>query len=1195
MRRDVYAACVLLVAALFAAPARAVSPQPNIIHIFADDLGFGSVGFNGQTQIATPNLDALAAGGMQFTNAYACPTCAAARATLYTGFNTGHANVDGNSELTKGFNADEVMTGTVLQQAGYNTAVFGKWGFGADGVRSLTGSDPLPSITTTASLPNNHGFSTFYGYLNHGAAQDYFYDWMWTTQTGAPNGVTTVANNGGAGGTPQYSHDLFAAQSEQYIAAHAANSSPFYMQVNYTIPHYDIDAIASVPGGWGIYANMPWTNQQKDYAAMITRMDSSIGSLVAKLSNPDGNPNTNDSILNNTFVIFTSDNGASTEDGAPRDFFTANGPYRGGKFEIYEGGIHMPQLAYWNGTIAPSSVSNYRTDLPDFMATAADLAGVDTPVGIDGTSLLPILTGQGHMRERKYLVFEQHGVHGDDADPRTGRWTVIRQDGMNLIRYDDESQELFNLNTDPGEHSPLNLSNSTNLAIAQELEADAIADDVTRGSVQYRTWSGPNGGSLQTAGNWSAPTAPDRYWSAVVANTGASPTIAHASADVTALGVDVKGTTAMQVVNVHSGRTLTGVNEVRVGNHGRIDLAGGTVASSRWVNVKAGGQIIGHGTIVGDVYNQGTVSPGRTNDTPAWPVATPPALPASNLNTGTVTAATFNFSGIQDDVPLNQTSTISQYLELIHGLDFGPSVGPRWNGAGTDAGNELNLIGHTATSLSQAITNGDYITFTVNPVAGAGIIPTSASFQVWRNSSSSAQNFAILSSVGGFTSGTALAQATYSDTGSGSQHTLAASIPAVTDALTGAIEYRLYAWGATSTTGNSHVNAASLSAKFVGVPTLEFNFAGVQSQAPLTALKRQDANISLTSGLNFGLGLNASSSNNAGNEFNVAGFSTGNTQQSALTGNDYLTYSVQPVTGMTMFPDSVSFTLWRQASSSAADYAIFSSVGGFTAGQQIAQTHLTTTGSANQLALSGTFLSPQPTTSPIEFRLYGWNATSATANTHIMAASMRARFASTVDVPIDPTGSITVQGDFYHLAGGQIAIDLGGHNAGIDYDTINVIGKVDLAGDLTVALADAGGNPFVPSLGDSFQILSATQGITGQFANTSLPSLAWGLDWHINYLTNAVTLNVLVTGDFNHDGFVDAADYIVWRKNAGSQSDYNVWRANVGTTVSAASGAGFGTSTANVPEPSFILLVAAALTFRFASRPCFRREVIANL
>lgn len=1173
-------------AAIGALPAAVLrAAGPNIIHILADDLGYGSVGFNGQplTGILTPNLDALAAGGMRFNNAYSCPTCAAARATLYTGFNTGHANVDGNSELTQGFRADEIMTPQVLDAAGYNSAIFGKWGFGADGVRTLGGSDPVPSITAPDSLPNAHGFDTFYGYLNHGAAQDYFYDYMWKTQTGTQYGVTTEFNNG------NYTHDLFATKSEQYITAHATDSSPFYMQVDYTIPHFDIDQISSAPGGLGIYAGpayASWTTEQKEYAAMITRMDASVGSLMARLANPDGNPNTNDSVLSNTLVIFTSDNGASTEDNAPRDFFAADGVFRRGKFQVFEGGIHMPQVAYWNGTITPGSVSNYRTDLADFMATAADLAGVDAPVGIDGTSLAPILTGQGHLKARKYLVFEQQGSKAVSTDPKVDRWAVVRQDGMKLVRYDDESEDLFNLNTDPGETTPLSLTNPANLAIAQELEADAIADDVGRGSVQYRTWLGPNGGSLQTASNWSSPTAPDRYWSATVANTSASSAIAHVSSDVTTLGVEVKGTNAMQVVNVHTGNTLTGLNEVRVGNHGRIDLAGGTVASSRWVNIKSGGQVIGQGTVKGDVYNQGTVAPGSTNDTPAWPVAAPPALPPSNLNTSTATAISFNFSGVQDDVPVNQTTTTSPYLDLAHGLDFGPSIGPRWSGGGTDAGNELNAIGFNASSLSQAIANGDYITFSVDPVAGAGIIPSSVSFQLWRNgnvnagTTGSPPNFAILSSTSGFSAGNVLVQATYADFSdkdhnySAAQHTLTANLPTVADAIDGPIEYRLYAWGATAAAANFHVNAASLSAKFVGVPTLEFNFAGVQNPSNLMALKRTDANLTPLSGLHLGAGLNASSIGNAGNEFNVAGFSTTNTLQSAITGNDYMSFTLQSIAGMAMFPDSVSFSLWRQGASSATDYAVFSSVGGFAAGQQLNQGQILTTGSANKLVLTGTFASPQPTTDPVEFRLYGWNAATSSDNTHVVAASMRARFASVVGVPINPLGKITVQGDFYHLDGGQIAIDLGGNNAaGIDYDWIEILGKADLAGDLTVSLADAGGGPFVPSLGNSFQILTATQGLIGQFAQVNMPPSPWNLDWHVDYSPTAVTLSVVTNGDFNKDDNVNAADYVVWRKNAGTQAEYSTWRTNFGTSVATGSGV-LADSSAAVPEPASTSLVA---------------------
>ncbi len=1001
---------------------------------------------------------------------------------------------------------------------------------------------------------------------------------MWQNNASAPNGVSLVPNNGGPGGTPVYTHDLIAAQSEQYIAAHAGDSSPFYMQVNYTIPHFDIDQISTVPGGLGQYANMPWTDQEKEYAAMITRMDASVGSLIAKLKDPNGDGNTSDSILNNTLVIFTSDNGASTEDGAPRDFFDANGPYRGGKFELYEGGIHMPQVASWPGTIAPGSSTNYRTDLTDFMATAADIAGVEAPVGIDGTSLLPILTGQGHLQKRDYLVFEHQGTRLVSTDP-IGIWSVVRQDGMKLIRFDDESEKLFNLNTDPGEQSPLSLTVPANLQVAQELEADAIAGDVTRGSVQYKNWSGPNGGDLGAAANWSSNAPPDRYWSAVVANTTASPALAHVATDVTTLGVEVKGQSALQVVQVHPGKTLTGLNEVRVSANGRIDLDGGTLMSSRWTNVRAQGQITGHGTIKGDVYNAGTVAPGKAAGDPTWAIAAPPALPPTSLSTAAFTAAAFNFSGVQDDVPVNATSTQSQYLQLSHGLDFGPSVGPRWSGGGTDAGNELNTIGFTGASLADAITNGDYITFTVNPVAGAGVIPTSVSFNLWRNGGAAAVNYAILSSVGGFSSSAALTQATYSDAGSSAQHTLTASIPAVSSALSVPVEYRLYAWGATDPRGNTHINAASLSAKFVSVNSLDFDFTGVQDGAPLTATKRQDSNVMLTHGLSFGAGTSPRGASNSGNEFNVAGFSTGTSLQSAIDGNDYLTFSVQPVAGMAMYPDSVSFSLWRQGSGSATDYAILSSIAGFGSSSQVAQTHLTTTGAANTLALTGPYLNAQPTTAAVEYRLYGWNAATSLDNTHVVAASMRARFASVVGTAINPVGNLTVQGDFYHLAGGQIAIDLGGNSAGVDYDTMTIQGKADLEGDLAVSLVDAGNGMFTPSIGNTFSILTASQGITGQFANVSLPQLPSDLAWRVDYLANSVRLDVLYSADLNQDGIVDARDYVLLRSRNGSVADYQNFRSHFGMTVTLAGGSdAFGSSTA-VPEPSTMLLIGIAAAF----------------
>jgi arylsulfatase A-like enzyme len=1161
---------------LLAQCVRAQAPRPNIVHIYADDLGWGSVGFNGQAQIATPNLDALANAGMRLNNAYAATVCSASRGTLYTGFHSGHANVDGNSELNQGFNANEVMTPQVLAAAGYTSAIFGKWGFGA------TGGTSNPTVDSLASLPTNHGFDEFYGYLNHGAAQNYFYPFMFQSVPNAnpnlPPNIVRVSNS-------QYSHDVFAQKSEQFVAAHAGDNDPFYLEVAYTIPHYDIDAIASAPGGYGQYAAMPWTSQQKAYAAMITRMDASIGVLMDRLDDPNGDHDSSDSILDNTLVMFTSDNGPTVDDATPMDFFDANGIYRGGKFEVFEGGIHVPGVAYWRNTIAPGTSTNYRTDLADFMATASDLAGVESPVGIDGTSIAPILTGEGRMRERDYLVFEHQGSGGADPETRITRWAVIRQDGKKLIRYDNETSALYDLAIDPGESSPLSLAG--NAALVAELEGYAVAEGVTRGVVQYRTWSGANGGDLGDAAGWQSPTSPDAFWSAVVRNTSGAPRIAHVSTNVSTLGIEVRGDTSQQVIEIHSGQSLSGRNEVRVGAKGRIDLDGGTLATNRWVNVRANGDVRGQGTIAGDIYNEGMLSPGRRADSPAWPVAAPPALPPINLNTSYSTAVNFNFSGVQDDVPVGQTSTISPYLEVTHGLDFGPSVGPRWGSGGTDEGNELNLIGHTASSLAAAQTNGDYITFTVSPVAGSGIVPSGVSFRLWRNGGSAARNFAILSSTDGFTD--ALAQATYNDTGLAAQHTLTANIPAISDAnaIAAPIEYRLYAWGATSAVGGTHVNLASLSAKFVAIPTLEFNFTDIQDSVPLTTLRRSDASITLTGGLDFGPGVAPRGANNVGNEFHVASFSTGTTLQSALAGNDFLTFSMQPVAGMALYPDSVSFTLWRDSAGSAADYALFSSVGGFTDGAQLTQVHVTTTGAANQQTLTGGFTSAQPTTNPVEFRIYGWNAATSLDSTHVVAASMRARFASVSGSPIDPTGLLTVQGDLVHLAGGTLAIDLGGTTAGVNYDTINVVGDVELEGDLVVSLVDAGGSPFAPTLSDSFDIVTATQ-ISGEFANVTLPALSWQYDWQLDYLADTVRLIVVATGDFNDDGVVDAADYTVWRKFGGTQAEYIAWHENYGKVVNAGTGGQSADPiSGNVPEPTIALLLLAvfAMSALRSARP----------
>jgi hypothetical protein len=290
---------------------------------------------------------------------------------------------------------------------------------------------------------------------------------------------------------------------------------------------------------------------------------------------------------------------------------------------------------------------------------------------------------------------------------------------------------------------------------------------------------------------------------------------------------------------------------------------------------------------------------------------------------------------------------------------------------------------------------------------------------------------------------------------------------------------------------------------------------------------------------------------------------------------------------MAMTPSSAHFTLWRQGTGSATNYALYSSIGGFASGQQLAQAHVTSTGAASQLALGGPFATAISTTSPVEFRLYGWGAASALDSTHVVAAALQANFTSLAGVPIDPTGSLTVQGNFYHLDDGILSIDLAGVQPGINYDAVNVTGQIDLAGNLSVNLADTGNGTFSPLLGDSFSILTATQGITGSFANVSLPQLVWNLDWRLDYLANAVNLVVWSSGDFNHDGLVNAVDYVVWRKNGGTQSELDTWRSRYGLTAGIGAQLGVAASSA-VPEPSSALILVVAL---FACLLADRRRV----
>lgn len=803
------ARCIAAIAAAAAAPlpaaADAAPPRPNVIMILADDLGYGDVGFNGQTKIQTPHLDALAAASLRYDLAY-CPAavCTPTRAAMLMGLHNGHTFVDSNANLPKstatdvGFRSTDQTVGDTLQAAGYQTAVFGKWGFGGDEFTHT------PSIVEPNSLPNNLGFDEFYGYLNHRRAHDYFIPTLWQTDGSAPNGVSTVATGG------VYTHDLVAAQTEQYIEDHAGDAQPFFQLVEYTIPHFDLDQIAQVPGGLDLYAGEPWTDKQKKYASMITRMDASIGSLLDRLDDPNDDGDTSDSIRDNTLVIFASDNGATAEDSAPIDFFDSSGGLRGGKRDLWDGGVRTPLLFHWQNTIAPGVDTTTEVDLTDILPTLADLAGVDATAGLDGVSLAPTLTGQGIQRDKPYLIFEHHETDGPDPDSRDARWAILR-DRIKLIKFSNGDYELYDLAADPDENAPLNLGDPTHAALRAELEAIALAEGVAQGNSDYAIYpqwtAGGDDATLGDADNWGQATGPAATWLATLENTTGSDRTVDVAASAAVLGLEVRGSGAGQTLVVGQGRTLTARNELRIAAGGTVQLEGGQVDTVRWVDIHAGGALAGTGGVSGIVYNLGRIAPGVDNAAPPAPGPTPPV--------GIVNAITFDFTGVQDDAPLTATSTLDPAINLVAGLDLGGGIAVKHPGGdpneGTNAGDEFNVFGFETSSLAGAIGAADFLGYTVEAVAGLAVHPDTITFDVWRNGNNAATDYAVLTSIDDFADTESLGGLTIANRSDTSTYTVTGAYAG--SAVTGPVDVRLYGWNGISG-GNTHLTAAAMTAEF---------------------------------------------------------------------------------------------------------------------------------------------------------------------------------------------------------------------------------------------------------------------------------------------------------------------------------------------------------------------------------------------
>ena len=427
----------LLAGAGARAPAHGATPTPppNILLIQADDLGYGDLGAYGQARFATPALDRLAREGIRFTQYYAGSTvCAPSRATLMTGLHTGHGWIRGNGRMPDGdvpLRLEDVTIAEVLRDAGYRTAVVGKWGLGQPG---------------STGEPSRQGFEHAFGFLDHRHAHRQYTDHLWR------NGARVATDLDG-----DYVNDLFTREAASFIERDDAR--PFFVYLNYTVPHAEMRAPEeSMAPFRGRFPEAPYTNAEADgrptgarpdvptlgyrsqptplaaFAAMVSRMDRDIGRLADLLDRRG--------LERSTLILFTSDNGPHREGGADPAFFKSSGALRGIKRDLYEGGIRVPMIARWTGTIPAGRVSDHVFAHWDMLPTLADIAGARTPPGLDGLSMARALRAQPQASQ-DFLYWEFH-ERGFQQAVRMGRWKAVRlRPGAPL--------ELYDLEADPGE------------------------------------------------------------------------------------------------------------------------------------------------------------------------------------------------------------------------------------------------------------------------------------------------------------------------------------------------------------------------------------------------------------------------------------------------------------------------------------------------------------------------------------------------------------------------------------------------------------------------------------------------------------------------------------------------------------------------------------------------------------------------
>jgi uncharacterized sulfatase len=402
---------------LAAADTRADELRPNIILILADDVGYGQLGSYGQQLMQTPRLDRMAAEGLRFTRFYAgAPSCLPSRVSLMNGLHMGHARVrtNGGSGSHPPIHEEDICVSTVLQHAGYLTGMMGKWALGDKFLGNVNSSDNVDG----SGAVYKHGWDFYLGEPNQSYNHNYYPSFLYRYDPRGLLGPATDANRlvsfpmADAPETPEftedYTMDLYTRTALDFIDA--AKDQPFFLYIPYTAIHNK----RQVPELEPYTESQSWPAGAKVMASMLSRMDRDVGRILDRLASHG--------IEDNTLVIFTSDNGADAA--WWNDIFDNNGGLKGSKHFLTEGGLRVPCIAWWPGTIAPGRESDEKLAFWDFMPTLSELAGITAPEPTDGISFVPTLLARAGQRSHDYLYFYLTGGHY----PSGGHY-IVRGDG----------------------------------------------------------------------------------------------------------------------------------------------------------------------------------------------------------------------------------------------------------------------------------------------------------------------------------------------------------------------------------------------------------------------------------------------------------------------------------------------------------------------------------------------------------------------------------------------------------------------------------------------------------------------------------------------------------------------------------------------------------------------------------------------